>query len=159
MLFVEKGDILNSPVDIIAHQCNCITTHSSGLAKSIFNRYPYSDTYSIEPNTRAMGKIDILGNGIEERYIANLYAQLYPSKSKYEHNSKDGVDVRLNAFKSCLYKVALYVKEQSPNDITTIGVPFGIGCGLAGGNWYDYMETLIDWEAHYNFIDLYIFKL
>ena len=127
----KKENILLSDYQYIAHQCNCVSNHSAGLAKSIFQKFPYSDIYKFREKRDSPGNIIISGNGIDQRYIINMLAQYYPGEPKYE-----SYEQRLSWFDSCIDKIL-----KIP-DLKQIAFPYKIGCGLAGGKWEDY-EKLI----------------
>lgn len=122
---VINKDILLSECDFIAHQCNCVTKKSRGLAKAIFDKYPQANTYSNNYN-RILGEISIHGK------IINMYAQKYPGGSKSEKEYND----RLKYFKSCLKKINREFPDKS------IAMPYNIGCGLAKGKWKDYKKII-----------------
>ena len=44
---IIKDNILNAKEKYIAHQCNCVTKYGKGLSKAIFDKYPYSNIYSL----------------------------------------------------------------------------------------------------------------
>lgn len=144
---IIPGNILNSEETCIAHQCNCITIKSMGIAKQIFDRYPKSNTYLTRESPSIAGSIDIIpcqspkiceSSGNYELMkttvtVINMYAQIYPGKSKYPgDNSSD----RVRFFKMSLDNIETYA------DFDTIAVPYNIGCGLAGGNWEIYLQML-----------------
>jgi len=83
MIEIVSGDLLLSPEKYIAHQCNCVTQASAGTAKAIFDKYPHSNTYAERKSPDTMGTIKILGNGQDERFVINMFAQYYPGKAKY----------------------------------------------------------------------------
>lgn len=62
-----------------------------------------------------------------------MLSQRYPGKSKYNN---DTIIKRKEWFLKCLN----YIKEI-PN-IKSIAFPYNIGCGLAGGNWNEYLEMI-----------------
>jgi len=141
-----NGDLLESDAKYICHQCNCITTSSSGIAAAIFNKFPYSNIYThresyfidqLPLEGEQPGDIVIKGNGKDERYIINMMGQLYPGGIKYQNSTKDGELARQRFFKDCLLKI------MKIEDLESIAFPFKIGCGLADGNW-DIYEKLID---------------
>ena len=48
MIPIINQSILEANTKYIAHQCNCITSHSAGIAKRIFDKYPYAiDIWSL----------------------------------------------------------------------------------------------------------------
>lgn len=46
MIKEVKCSLLDSDAKYIAHQTNCVSNYSLGLAKQIFSKFPYADTYS-----------------------------------------------------------------------------------------------------------------
>lgn len=143
-----EGSLLDSTATFIAHQCNCISTEGKGLSDMIFKKYPYADVYKKRIGAGKDGKdardkpgdIKIGGNGRENRYVINMFAQNYPGgpKPNYDDDEK-----RLGWFKLCLNKILDL--EQIPNlidDKTSIAFPSNIGCGLGGGCWESYREAL-----------------
>lgn len=137
MIEIITGDLLEAPEKYIAHQCNCLTQNSAGTAKAIFDKYPYANTYQRRErlpsgetsNIDVPGTIVILGNGQDQRYVINMYAQYYPGRSKYPKSSLDGIPVRQNYFYKCLLRIA------NLPDLESIAFPWRISCNLAGGDW------------------------
>ena len=133
MLKKIKGDILTTPCKYIAHQCNCKTVgRAAGLALHINKKYPYADMYKIN-NDRIPGRINIMGNGIDKRFVINMYAQNYPGKC----NINETEIVRLEWFEHCFKEI-----DRLIDDINTIAFPYWIGCGLAGGDWKKYLSLI-----------------
>ena len=150
MIEVVTGDLLESKEKYIAHQCNCLTQNSAGAAKAIFDKYPHANTYERRvrgedgqtTNVDVPGTIAILGDGKEQRFVVNMYAQYYPGKPKYPKSSLDGSAVRLSYFYTCLLRVA-----KIP-DLESIAFPWRIGCNLAGGNWDLYLGNLTNFAQY-----------
>lgn len=142
MIEIVTGDLLLSNEQYIAHQCNCLTQKSAGTAKAIFDQFPYSNTYADRVDPDVMGTIKILGNGLEQRYIINMFAQYYPGKSKYPNSNIDGIKVREKAFHQCLLRIA-----KLPG-LKSIAFPWRIGCNLGGGNWDHYLGTLTNFAQY-----------
>ena len=152
--FIETtGDLLKADEAYIAHQCNCVTTHAGGLAAELFRRFPYADTYAgrkfpiDDDAARAQfGTIDVLGDGISQRRVINVYAQLYPgrattpSTTNIPHFLDDTVVGRLAAFAKCLDAIVQRVKGTTD----VVAFPDHIGCGLAGGDWPTYRQLIKD---------------
>jgi O-acetyl-ADP-ribose deacetylase (regulator of RNase III) len=127
---IIDGDLLDSSQSIIAHQCNCVTSYGKGLSAAIFAKYPYADVYSSNSENRKVGHIDIRNpkfGDVESPIIIAIYAQYKYGKSVTEP--------RLTWFQQCLDRMI-------ENGITDVAMPYGIGCGLAGGNWADYKRLL-----------------
>lgn len=151
---IVQGDLLEATEDYIAHQCNCVTIQSKHIAQQIFDKYPYSNTYrlrTVEKKTHNIpGTIDIMGNGIEDRYVINVYSQLYPSYPKYVNDSKKTREVW---FKSCLDIIGEKISSQE-----TLAMPYKIGCGSASGNWDTYLNMIKEFSDKYN-ISVTLYKL
>ena len=134
---IIKGDLLTlkSPDDIILHQVNCQGVMGRGLANQIRKLYPdVYETYKEEIDRRKqardrfspvdgygmLGKIQICRSN-NHPTIINLFSQNYYGTDK---NYTDYVSL-----KSCLRTVNGLFKGS------TVSLPWGIGCGLAGGDW------------------------
>ena len=139
---IINGDLLTATETYIVHQCNCISTSAKALAESLFNEYLYANTYSkrIRNNITTYSKpstIDILGNGITQRYIINMYAQYYPGIAKYNNDTKEK---RIIWFKECLDHISQIknIKQES------IAMAYNTGCAAAGGDWIIYSKMIED---------------
>lgn len=154
-LKIVDGDLLNATDDYIVHQCNCISTNAKALAKQIFDNYEYADTYKKRNRQQKTtysepGTIEIFGNGDDQRYIINMYAQYYPAEAKY---TNDTGQKRLLWFQNCLNHISKIKDIQTK----TIAMPFNIGCGAAGGNWKFY-HNLINTFANKEKINVTLYK-
>lgn len=156
-----QGNLLDSDAKYICHQCNCVTSTSSGIARLIFEKYPFSDIYSPRAEYskddfpllgQEPGDILISGNGLDERYIINMFGQYYPGSPRYPDGIKDGFVARQNYFKDCLLKMI------KMHQLESVAFPYNIGCGLAGGNW-DVYEKLIDIFANNVSADVFVYQL
>ena len=136
----------------LCHQCNCLTDHAAGIAHTIFTRFPYADIYSprahLEYGPKNLipgqepGKIMICGNGDDQRYVVNMFGQLYPGKPKFPDSQLDGSVARRRYFRSCLQLLA------SMSDLHSVAFPYGIGCTLAGGAWEEYQSDIETFAKH-----------
>lgn len=130
MLEIITGSLLDAKEKYILHQTNAISTGKAfGLAKDIFDKYPYADCYADRTETSKPGTIDIRGNGKDNRYIINVHGQLYPGKCRYSQSNLDGLVAR----KTYFYHGLLRVSQL--HDLESIALPWRISCGLAGGDW------------------------
>lgn len=134
MIKTVTGDLLESTETYLCHQCNCYSTRSAHLARSVFKRFPYADIYSERKSPDKPGTLIIRGDGKDQRYVANLLGQVYPGNSRYPDGKRDGYKSRLQYFKESLK--ALVSLEGS------FAFPYRIGCGAAGGDWDDYLAAL-----------------
>ena len=148
---IVNGNLLDATEEYIAHQCNCVTTQSKHIAKQIFDKFPYANTYKrrtrdkVTHNTPAT--IEIMAN-LKDKHIINMYAQYYPGVSKYIHDSKQ---LRLEWFKQCLDKIG-------ERGIKNVAMPFRIGSGSAGGDWNEYLKLITQFAVKYD-IHVTLYKL
>ena len=94
MIKIITGDLLDSQEKYIGNICNCVTQNSAGVAKAIFDKYPYSDSYTNRKTPDNLGNILISGIRLNNRFVINLYSQYYPVYSKYPESSLDGIKAR-----------------------------------------------------------------
>jgi O-acetyl-ADP-ribose deacetylase (regulator of RNase III) len=150
MIEIITGDLLEAPDKYIAHQCNCLTQGSAGVAKSIFDKFPHANTYARRvrlpsgetSNIDKPGTIAILGDGQSQRLVVNMYAQYYPGRPKFPNSNLDGSGARQNYFYRCLLLLA-----QVPS-LESVGFPWRIGCNLGGGNWEYYLGVLTNFAQY-----------
>ena len=117
-----KGNIMNVTKGIIIHQVNNKHVMGAGLAKQIRAKYPqhYNDYMHDELKlgyviaTKINNQLGIFGMIAQNGYGRN---------KRYTDYS---------AFADCLTLINRFHKNH-PN--TRIYMPYGIGCGLAGGDW------------------------
>lgn len=144
IISIIQGNLLDAQETYIAHQCNCLTIKSAGIALDIFNKYPYSNDYAKRKSPSTPGTIMVHGDGVDQRYVINMFAQYYPGKPKYPDSSLDGIKARQTYFHKCLLQIA-----KLPN-LESIAFPMGIGCNLAGGDWDWYYGMLKIFEQYVN---------
>jgi O-acetyl-ADP-ribose deacetylase (regulator of RNase III) len=138
MLEIITGSLLDSRCRYIAHQCNCYSVRSAGLATAVFKAFSWADVYSDRrrrgDDSALFGSFTVHGNPqLNQRYVINIYGQLNPEKPS---PGRDSAAARLAAFESALVQIAKLPVLDS------IGFPYGIGCGLAGGDWNEYRKLL-----------------
>jgi O-acetyl-ADP-ribose deacetylase (regulator of RNase III) len=134
MIQIVKANIFTTGAKYICHQTNCISIGAAGLAKNIFNNYPYSDCYSNRKLKSIPGTIQVCGDGLKQRYIINMFGQYYPGIATSDIN--DTIEARKKYFFNCLMEIAKI------NDLQSIAFPEKVGCGLAGGDWEWYFNKL-----------------
>ena len=127
--FIEvNGDLVNGmKTDVFCHQCNCFGKMGAGIAKQIASVYPEVKDADIA-NFRKNGAYKQLGTILpvkceDGRICVNMYSQFHYGR---------GLQTNYEKFEDCLRKLAWYLKDYPQK---TVGFPYGIGCGLAGGNW------------------------
>lgn len=133
-----SGNLLESDATYIVHQTNCVTYNVAGLAANIFKKFPYADVYTNRKDVFSgsissdkPGTIIVRGDGVKDRYVVALMGQLLPGKA---HQSDDTNDLRKIYFHEGLIKLFHRLRDGE-----SVVFPYGIGCGLAGGKWEDYL--------------------
>lgn len=160
---IIQGNLLTSDEPIIAHQCNCVTTNSFGLANSIAQVYPWADhylhrrisyaNYAIYEDRDVPGTIKIYNNG--QKIIICMFGQyMQGAPQKYRIIGDMVEDTKINRLE--WFKMALGEIEKLK--IERIAMPFMIGCGLAGGEWNQYYKILEEWNIKTG-IEVVLYKI
>lgn len=139
-----EGDIREATETYICHQTNCVSTGAAGLAKALFDKFPWSDCYSDREELDGPdepGSILIRGDGKSERYVLAMMGQFYPGRPRFKESKVDGSEARKNYFRRCLSWLRK-LADKEPG--ATFAFPWKIGCGLAGGGWKWYSAELSD---------------
>lgn len=153
MLYYENGDLLKSDCTTILHQANCFSTMGAGIAKNIAEIYPEAaavDRYSDYSPEYKFGKFTyaVTESGIT---IVNLYGQYKFGK---------GLQTNYEKLNSALNFFLFTAKSGYGNNVnlSKIGVPYGMGCGLAGGDW-NIVEKILRKASENHMVDIYVYKL
>jgi O-acetyl-ADP-ribose deacetylase (regulator of RNase III) len=134
----KMGSIFENDAKYIVHQCNCVTMHAKGLSKMMFSVYPYADCYRCRVSRNEPGTIQIAGDGNADRFVVNLFGQVYPGAPRF---TIDDRSARLSYFRKGL-------REMSKiTDLESVAFPHGIGCGLGGGIWQDYEQAIVEFAS------------
>lgn len=147
MLTVIEENILSTKEQYIAHPCNCITTYASGLDGVIFKKWSYADCYSIRWDNDKPGTIEVRGNGKENRYVINMFAQINPGKPNVADDPRDGYQARKQYFINCMKQISLLNPES-------VAMPWFIGYGLSSESWEFYEKVIDKFSNQFN-ITLY----
>lgn len=147
-LEVVAGDLLAADADYIVHQCNCRSRgRAEGVARQIFEQWHSADTYRTDPTDqhRAPGTVHIVrprySHGVLVPGVANLYAQDRAGPP----SGAETAEQRLLWFREALVALA----HRLGSAPTVCAFPYGIGCGLAGGDWPTYEQELRAWQCHH----------
>jgi hypothetical protein len=141
---VVDGNLLDANDRYIAHQCNCVTDRAAGLAAAIFARFPHANIYIGRTTHDVPGTIEIRGqDGTNARPVIAIFGQVYPGKPRYPNSSTDGPAARERYFAAALDRIAAL------SGLLSVGFPWEIGCGMAGGQWPRY-RAMIDRFADAN---------
>ncbi len=139
MIKYEIGDLLEGDCDIIAHQANCFKIMGGGIARAIKAIYPAAYdadvkfTFSPDQRLGMTSYTKTTGvNGLEKT-IFNLYGQ-YDLGTDERHTDYKALTSALESMMETINVVS------SPE--AKIGVPYKMGCDLAGGDWNVVSEIL-----------------
>lgn len=146
MIHVIKGDLLKSDCQVVGHQVNCQGVMGAGLALAVATEYPmvYHQYKQLlrERGLHALGMCQLVQVD-DDRWVANLFGQNRYGRGKQFTSYP--------ALRSALEQL----RDEAPVG-AKIGLPYGIGCGLAGGQWSVVKEMLGE-----VFVDgdVYLYKL
>jgi O-acetyl-ADP-ribose deacetylase (regulator of RNase III) len=143
VLKIQKGDFLQAPEDLLVHQCNCVSKTAEGLAADVFRTFPESNVYATRTEPSVPGTIVKCG------HIVNLFGQYKPGPP----SEKELGIQRLQWFHQGLLKLQDLSKEYH-----TVAFPFGIGCGLAGGQWKAYCKLLREFARTSGFTRVVLYQ-
>lgn len=125
---IINGNILNIKHGVIIHQVNCKKVMGAGLALQIRRKYPkhYLDFITKEPK---LGDI-VITHVNSDLYIIGVYGQNGYGRTE--------IHTDYSALGDGLEKAGQFAKKKK----LPVYIPYGIGCGLAGGNWKCVMEII-----------------
>jgi O-acetyl-ADP-ribose deacetylase (regulator of RNase III) len=154
-MIVMSGDVLKTPIEIIAHQVNCLGTMGAGLAKQIKDKYPQVESwYKIYCHKRHTQTI--LGTGQivcqTDHTFFNIFGQYGYGMSKRQTD----YEAFKSGFKDAILKYR-FLKNDYKSQLK-IAIPYHISCGLAGGEWKIISKILEQLEKEENVI-FYAYKL
>jgi O-acetyl-ADP-ribose deacetylase (regulator of RNase III) len=150
MIKIVEGNILDAPEEIIGHQVNCQGVMGAGLASQLRSKYPtlfprYKEFVNGLPDKELLLGCTQVIKVDNYKYIANLFGQLKYGRGRlYTH------------YASLDYSLKL-LKEKAKIHKLTVALPYGIGCGLAGGDWNIVYGMIEDAFEDYE-VTIYRFK-
>lgn len=170
MINYYNGDLLSSNCAYICHQVNCKGVMGSGIAKQIREAYPQVyEEYKVFCNSTKdkLGSITI--SRTPNCNIVNFFSQDdYLPRGK-QHTNYEAFRTCCKSLHDYLYSdlskliankmgenIDYFRKRYIPN--TKIGFPYGIGCGLGGGDW-DVVQNIIKEVFHEDVWSIEIWKL
>lgn len=132
----------NGEIDALAHCVNCVPRMSSGIAGKIRDKYPEDYTFYINHTQILLDSgHDPLGKICHLDKIVNLYGQRLDLTEYCKKRFGVGL-AELTLIRPRLVdyyglgKALLKLKDLSIRKNITIGIPFNLGCGEAGGQWW-----------------------
>jgi O-acetyl-ADP-ribose deacetylase (regulator of RNase III) len=131
MISERTGDLLEqNDLTHIAHQANLYHTFGAGLAAQIADKYP--SVVRADKRTQ-YGAIEKQGSysmawgdrKTKRPVIVNLYTQ----------NGKGGTNYHAMEHALSALEKQLAAEQQKADRPAKLGLPYRLGCGIAGGNW------------------------
>lgn len=143
---VIRGNLLEADVDIIGHQVNCKGVMGAGIALQLRRKYSGLFDHYIEylaTTPRPLGTVSLY---VEQGkpIVANLYGQY--GYGRY------GVHTDYDALGSALWELSRIADIHG----MSVALPYGIGCGLAGGDWNIVLPMI---EDIFQDVDCFLYKL
>jgi len=137
MLPLPPGDITKSNAGIICHQVNCRGVMGAGLAKALRAKYPIYGPYvqlcrGVKPETLLGSTQFVQVSTDPDQYVANCFGQC--------NFGRDRVQTDYAALEHSLRNVEEFARTHN----LSVAIPYGIGCGLAGGDWNTVQAILED---------------
>jgi O-acetyl-ADP-ribose deacetylase (regulator of RNase III) len=156
------GDLLKlRDVDVIIHQVNCLCVKAHGLSKQIAEKSPWGDIYSTrqaegKTNVAIVGDRGVPGSiqifkspdPLRPNIVCFLSQWDFGTFDQKYRNIPPYTDTRENRigwFVHCL-------KQLKALNIKSVGLPYQIGCGLAGGDWTTYFEIIQEFVTESNIV-------
>jgi len=156
MIHIHQGDLLASDCTIIGHQANCFANMGAGIAKQIARQYPEArladEQFPIPAGSKErLGQVSYAWHK-DKRVIFNLYGQFRFGKGKRF--------TEYDALQSALVRMLERVEDIEKKNIIPIkvGLPYKIGCGLAGGEW-KIVQSIIEEVSDRFSRDIHLYRL
>lgn len=127
---IEKRDITTVTKGIVCHQVNCKDRIGAGVSGAIIRKWPqvrddYHRYCADIPDPRARFGVSLFTNISNDLDVVSLFTQFnYGNAAKTGYKYTD---------ENALIRLVRSICDMYPD--RTVYVPYGIGCGLAGGDW------------------------
>lgn len=154
MITTKIGNILNAEENIICHQVNAQGVAGAGLAAQIKRVYPnFLHVYQDMCQSFTFQQMKVNGlvawyTTLSGQMIASIFGQEFYGYGM-QYTDYVALGNGLNA-----------VRETAEmKDLLSVAIPYGIGCGLAGGDWNVVQNIIRDCFKYSPEIDVAIYKL
>lgn len=124
MIKIKQGNILNCDEDIIVHQVNVQGIMGGGVARQLADQFKgleeeYSEYCKLYNNNYNQLKGQVFKIMIQGKFIMNMFSQKENFDTDYE-----------------MMQIALEeIKKYATSFNLSVAIPYGIGCGIANGDW------------------------
>lgn len=168
---VVVGDLRETGAGYILQQCNCVTIHVRGLSAVLAGHFPYANHYATRRRPQGRSARDEPGSFVvcrppdeaKQPVVVCLMGQWAPGPvgakwasifPRPEGAPAETADDRLRWLESALSVFLATLAGGSP----LLRVPWGLGCGLAGGQWAAYDALLRRMEERFG-VEFEVVKL
>lgn len=152
MIHIVRGNLLNSDCTVIIHQANCFAKMGAGIAKQIRDKYPESyvadKDFGIPVGSKKRLGLYSAAKAKSGQLIFNMYSQYHYGR---------GTRTDYKAFEKALRMIIIEATHSQLSKVK-IGLPYGIGCGLAGGDW-SIVQNIINKISEEKNWPIYLYKL
>lgn len=156
-VIVKNGNLLDATEKYIGHQVNCRGVMGAGVAKAIKEKY--RDVYESyrclcqkrDISTPLLGSAQFIFTE-NEKVIFNLFGQ----DDIGGRIRRTNYAALINAVNQALEKIS--ITNVANKEKESLALPYGIGCGLGGGDWEIVYLLLLDASNMYN-VDIILYKL
>ncbi len=174
MRYIE-GDLLEADTEYIVQQNCCTALKARGLSEAITKKWPvvnpykdrrrYKGNWAVLEDRPNPGSLLIYEFGPKPetglKGVICAFAQVghgmpgrYKDPLEMDEKLGDSLIDRIRYFSECLESISTI--EPKPK---SVGFPYKIGCGLAGGNWTKYEHLIQKWSEKNPSIDVRIYRL
>lgn len=128
MITERIGDLLTEAgLTHVAHQANLYHTFGAGLAAQIAVTWPHAHRADKRTAYGDEAKLGTYSVGDGRPVVVNLYSQ--------RGERVDGVQTDYGALRRALVALEDELRTPAWRVMPRLGVPYRLGCGLAGGSW------------------------
>lgn len=145
MIHHIQGNLLTSDCDVIAHQSNCRMGFGSGIAGQIRREFPAAYDAFIRDVRAPEKKLGTFSHAFQAlpnskgKDIYNLYGQLNYGPKGPLYTDYAALE---RAVCAMLFTLVAVTRLQ-PDRRYKIGMPWKIGCDLAGGDWHNIVYPML----------------
>ena len=160
---IMEGNMLNAEDRILLRVCNCYGVWGAGIAPQIKEKWSEAHEPHVEYCKSMNHEWKLMAGQVQfsstddGKLIGNMFAM--PVRRDIEGTVQVFRSFDHWAFAACLNKVSKHCLDID-DEIPTISIPYGIGCGLAGGNINVVNQLILDWSNYHNVnINLWVYNI